>query len=98
MASDKAELLKKLSTLNPATLDNFLFNKGFYITNRDYNKGKNYFGTQNLPVVYYLFKASQVGVLSNFATKACEDFSVQTVYIIEKLKMVNTAFCMASFI
>lgn len=98
MGSDKAELLKKLPTLNPAMLDNFLFNKGFYITNRDYNKEKTWFGAQNLPVVYYPFKASQAGVLSNFAAKTHEDLSVQTTYITEKLKMVNIAFCMASFI
>lgn len=40
MTSDKAELLKKLSALNPAMLDSFLLNKGFYIANRDDNKGK----------------------------------------------------------
>lgn len=71
--SDNVELLKKFSTLNPAMLDNFLFMKHFYITNRDYTKGKKHFGTQSLPVVHYLFKASQVGVLSNLAAKAHED-------------------------
>lgn len=70
MASDKTELLKKLSTLNPDMLDNFLFNKGFCIPNRDYNRGKYSFGTQNLPVIYNQFKSSQVGISSNFARKA----------------------------
>lgn len=60
-------------------------------------KEKTIFGTQNLPVVYYLFKASQVGGLGNFATKARDDLSAQTIYITEKLKMVNIAFCIASF-
>jgi len=96
MVSDTSELLKKLSMLTATVLDNFLFNKGFYITNRGYKKGKNCFGTRTLPVVYYLFKASQV--LSNFATKADEDLPVQTIYVTEKLKIVNTAFRMASFI
>lgn len=98
MASDKTELFKKLPTLNPAMLDNFLFNKGFCIPNQDYNRGKYSFGTQNLLVIYNQFKGSQVGVSSNFATKAHEDLSVQTLYVTEKLKMVNIAFFMSSLI
>lgn len=58
MASDKTELLKKLSTLNPAILDNFLFNKGLCIPNRNYNRGKYSFDIQNLPVIYNQFKGS----------------------------------------
>lgn len=98
MASDKIELLKKLSTLNPAILDNFLFNKGFCTPNRDYNRGKYSFGTQNLSIIYSQFKGSQVGISSNFATKAHEDLSIQTLYVTKKLKMVNIAFFMSSFI
>lgn len=98
MASDKTELFKKLPALNPAMLDNFLFNKGICIPNQDYNRGKYSFGTQNLSVIYNQFKGSQVGVSSNFATKAHEDLSVQTLYVTEKLKMVNIAFFMSSFI
>lgn len=98
MASDKTELFKKLSTLNPAMLDNFLFNKGFCTPNRDYNRGKYSFGTQNLSIIYSQFKGSQVGISSNFATKAHEDLSVQTLYVTQKLKMVNIAFFMSSFI
>lgn len=72
------------------------------IANRDYNKGKKplfwHSKFTSLITGLYQFKASQVGVLSNFATKAHQDLSVQTIYITEKLKMVNIAFCMASFI
>lgn len=79
MASDKTELLKMLSTLNPAMLDSFLFNKGVCIPNRGYNRGKYSFGTQNLPVIHNQFKCSQIGISSNFATKA--HFSSNTIML-----------------
>lgn len=60
MASDKTELFKKLPTLNPAMLDNFLFNKSFCIPNQDYNRGKYSFGTQNLSVYTTNLKAHRL--------------------------------------
>lgn len=79
-------------------LDNFLFNKNFCIPNRDCNRGKYSFGSQNVPVIYNQFKHSQVEISNNFATKAHEDLSVQILYVTEKLKAVNISFFMASLI